>query len=61
MYEDASTYSLFSAPRPMPTAITSARAIFECLGWIKIPSGFDFERGLVVTESTRSEVNGGVY
>ena len=45
----------------MPTAITSARAMFECFGWMKIPSGFDFESGLVVGGSVRSEVKGGVY
>ena len=28
--------------------MTSARAMFECVGWMKISSGFDFERGLVV-------------
>jgi len=28
---------------------------------MKIPSGFDFERGLVVTESVRLEIKGGVY
>jgi len=48
VYDDASTYSLFSVSKPMRTAITSARAIFECVGCMKIPSGFDFERGLVV-------------
>ena len=61
MYEDASTYSLFSTPNPMRTAITSARAMFECTGWIKIPSGFDFERGLVIDGTVCPEITGGVY
>lgn len=51
MYEAVSTYSLFSIPMPMWTARTSARAMFELVGWMKIPSGFDFERGLFVTEA----------
>ena len=51
VYEAVSTYSLFSVPMPMWTARTSARAMFELVGWMKIPSGFDFERGLFVTEA----------
>lgn len=61
VYEDESTYSLFSIPKPMRTAITSARAMFEWVGWMNIPSGFDFERGLVVTGTVCSETTGGVY
>lgn len=61
MYEDASTYSLFSVLKPMRVAITSARAMFECVGWMKISSGFDFERGLVVGGAACSETIGGVY
>ena len=44
----------------MRTAITSARAIFELVGWMNIPSGFDFERGLVVAGTVCSEATGGV-
>jgi len=44
----------------MRTAMTSARAMFECVGCIKMPSGFDFERGLVVTGKVWSEITGGV-
>ena len=61
VYEEESTYSLFSPLRPMRTAMTSARARFEWVGWMKIPSGFDFERGLVVTGRACSEAAGGVY
>lgn len=61
MYEDVSTYSLSSAPRPMRTAMTSARAMFECVGWMKIPSGFDFERGLVIAGVVWLEITGVVY
>lgn len=61
MYEDVSTYSLFSVPKPMRTAMTSARAMFERVGWMKISSGFDFERGLVVAGVVCSEISGGVY
>ena len=60
MYEDASTYS-FSVLRPMRIAITSARAMFECVGCMKISSGFDFDRGLVVSGAACSEITGGVY
>jgi len=60
VYEDGSTYS-FSVPRPMRIAITSARAIFECFGCMKISSGFDFDRGLVVGGAACSETTGGVY
>ena len=60
MYEDASTYSLSSMSKPMRTAITSARAMFECVGWMKIPSGFDFDRGLVVVGTVCSEITEGV-
>lgn len=56
-----STYSLFSVPKPMRVAITSARAMFEFVGWMKISSGFDFERGLVAGEPACSETIGGVY
>jgi hypothetical protein len=51
VYEDPSTYSLLSVPKPMRTAITSARAMFERVGWMKISSGFDFERGPVAAET----------
>jgi hypothetical protein len=61
VYEDESTYSLLSGPKPMRTAITSARAMFELVGWMKIPSGFDFERGLPVAGGVCSETTGGVY
>jgi len=45
----------------MRTAMTSARAMFERVGWMKISSGFDFERGLVVAGVVCSEISGGVY
>ena len=61
VYEDESTYSLFSMPKPMRTARTSARAMLECVGWMNISSGFDFERDLVVTGTFCSETTGGVY
>ena len=60
MYEDASTYSFLSVPRPMRMAMISARAMFDCVGWIKIPSGFDLERGRVVDGVVCSET-GGAY
>ena len=59
MYEDESTYSLFSTPKPIRTAMTSARAKFECAGWMNIPSGFDFD--LDVAGTVCSEATGGVY
>jgi hypothetical protein len=45
----------------MRTAMTSARAMFEWVGWMNIPSGFDFERDLVIAGTVCSEATGGVY
>lgn len=61
MYEDGSTYSLFSMPKPMRTAMTSARAKFEWAGWMNIPLGFDFERDMAVAGMDCSAAAGGVY
>lgn len=60
-YKEGSTYSFLSVPKPMRIAITSARTKFDCVGWMKIPSGFDLERGRVVDRMVCSETGVGIY